>query len=68
LLFNFTQPFISAPTRPDKNTGNVVAWNNHGTYHYITAREDTIKNAIITFDVIMFVCTALFVYIDQNRK
>lgn len=68
LLFNFTQQFVNAPTRPDKSTGNVVAWNNHGTYHYITSREDTIKNAIITFDVIMFFCTALFGYIDQKKE
>jgi hypothetical protein len=67
-LFIFTQPFILAPTTPDKNSANIVAWNNHGTYHYITPREDRIKNALIAFYVVMFVCAALFGYLDENRK
>ena len=64
----FTQRFILAPTTLNNNSANIVAWNNHGTYHYITLQEDRIKNALIAFNVTMFVCAALFGYIDQNRK
>jgi hypothetical protein len=67
-LFVFTQRFFLAPTTLDKNSANVVPWNNHGTYHYITLREDRIKNVLIAFNVIMFVCAASFGFIDQNRK
>jgi magnesium-transporting ATPase (P-type) len=67
-LFVFTQRFISAPTTLDRNSANIVVWNNHGTYHYITLQEDRIKNMLITFNVLMFVCAASFGYIDQNRN
>jgi hypothetical protein len=67
-LFIFTQQFIAAPTAFDKNSANIIPWNNHGTYHYITVQQDRKKNAIIAFSVIMFACAALFGYLDQNRK
>jgi hypothetical protein len=67
-LFIFTQRFILAPTTFDKNSSNIVAWSNHGTYHYITLREDRIKNALFAFNLVMFFCAALFGYFDENRK
>jgi hypothetical protein len=67
-LFIVTQRFILAPTTPDKNSANIVAWNNHGTYHYITPREDRIMKALLAFNMVMFVCAALFGYFDENRK
>lgn len=67
-LFVVTQQFIAAPTTPDRDSGRTIAWSNHGTNHYITPRDDGIKNAIIAFNVIMFVCAATLGYMDQNKK
>jgi hypothetical protein len=67
-LFVFTEQFVLAPTTLDPNSANVVPWNNHGTYHYITFRQDRIKNALIAFNVFMFICAVWLGYIDQNRK
>lgn len=67
-LFAFTHQFIYAPTTPDQTSGKVIAWNNHGTHHYITAREDLIKDALIAFCVATFLCAAIFGYFDQRQK
>jgi len=66
-LVAFSHHFIYAPTTPNEASNNIVAWNNHGTYHYITPREDIIKNSLIAFCTAMFLSAALFGYLDQKK-
>jgi hypothetical protein len=63
----FSHQFIYAPTMPNEASNNVVSWNDHGTYHYITPRENVIKNSIISFCIVMFLGAALFGYLDQKK-
>ena len=66
-LVAFSQHFIYAPTVPNEASNNVVAWNNHGTYRYITPKENSIKNELFVFCAIMFLTAAVFGYLDQKK-
>jgi hypothetical protein len=66
-LMAFSHQFISAPTTANEATSNIVAWNDHGTYHYITPREDAVEKVLIVFTATTFFGAALFGYLDQKK-
>jgi len=63
-----TKDFVNAPTNPDVNSGRVVPWNNHGTYHYITNNDDFFLVSLQGFCVAMFLLAVGALIMERNRK
>jgi hypothetical protein len=66
-LAALTSQFIFAPTKPVEASNNIVPWSNHGTYHYITPRQDLTKNWLLGVSYAAFMGMVLFAYLGQKR-
>jgi hypothetical protein len=49
--------YMREPLTPDPSSGNIVAWDNHGTTHYITLGEDRLLEVLVALSLASFICT-----------
>lgn len=52
---------------PVAATGQTIPWSDHGTLHYITAKEHNVLNLTMLFCLGMFAVVAVGVYLEIQK-
>lgn len=60
--------FLNSPLAPNQVTGQVIEWNNHGVFHYITANQQAWQSGLFVVLAMTFVLACVGVVLMKGRR
>lgn len=66
--FYLIHRFLNSPTKPNQATGQIVEWNNHGVFRYITANQQALHAELLWVLGCTFVISCIGILLVKGTR